>query len=220
MNHRFLPVLLLSFLGACASRPASKSPAATALAGPPPPPEHVDGAITELNRAEVANVVDAGLGRFLQDAEFEPAYVDGRYVGYRVVRIVNIERYRGVGIEPGDVITKINGASIEHEGDAFEVFRSLKTAARLEVDYLRVGQPMRISLPIVGDLPEKPESIPEVPPGNAGAGQPEKLTVSSDKPAGSSKASSDKPSSEKSSADKPGRDPARAAEKANAPKGP
>gem|GEM_PF-3889008 len=121
-------------------------------------------AVTELKRADVDRVVDAGFGKFLQDAELEVQYADGKYVGYRIVRIHNAERYRGVGLEPGDVITQINGKSVEREEQAFEAFRSLKEAAFLEVSYLRQGDPMRLSFPIVGDPVPSAPSAATVPP--------------------------------------------------------
>jgi hypothetical protein len=167
---------LSALLWACGSPPESKEPEAALIVDPAtaPPLERVDVAVTELKRADVVRVVEAGFGKFLQDAELEVEYVDGRYVGYRIVRIQNPERYRGVGLEPGDVITQINGKSIEREEQAFEVFRSLRDAPYLEVSYLRQGEPMRLSLPIVG------EAEPSAPAGSvpAGGGTPASPNVS------------------------------------------
>lgn len=165
------PVVWLTLaLGACGSPPASKAPQNLPLVdtATSPPIERVDVAVTELKRADVVRVVDQGFGKFLQDAELEVQYSEGRYVGYRLVRIHNAERYRGAGLEPGDVITQINGKSIEREEQAFEVFRSLRDAPFLEVSYLRQGEPMRLSLPIVGEPMASAPPAASVPPSAQG----------------------------------------------------
>lgn len=119
-----------------------------------PPAESVPTPVIELSRADVVQVVDAGLGRFLQDIEVKAVLKESRFIGFRIVQIRNRERFRGVGLEPGDVIVLVNGRPIEHEGEAFEVFQSLRTAPYLEVEYLRGGEKMRLSLPIVGEAPK------------------------------------------------------------------
>jgi hypothetical protein len=55
-------------------------------------------------------------------------------------------------------VTRINEQPIERPGEAYAVFVGLKTAPRLDIEYLRGGRPMRLSLPIVGDpaLPKEP----------------------------------------------------------------
>ncbi len=116
-----------------------------------PPAQSVATPVTELSRADVVAVVDAGLGRFLQDLEVKAELKEGKFVGFRIIRIGNVERFRGVGLEPGDVVTQVNGQSVEREGDAYQTFQSLKSAPYLEVDYLRHGEKMRLSLPIVGE---------------------------------------------------------------------
>jgi hypothetical protein len=98
--------------------------------------------------------VDAGLGRFLGNFSTEPAFdKDEQFEGFRIVRIRNPEMFRGLGLGRGDVITRINEKPIESPPQAYEAFVSLKTAASLDIDYLRGGRSMRLSLPIVGEAP-------------------------------------------------------------------
>lgn len=115
--------------------------------------ESVDMPLTELTRDEVTQVVEAGLGRFLQTVELEESLKDGQFEGFRIVRFHRPEQWRGVGLLVGDVVTRINDAPIERPEQAYAVFVSLKTASALEVAYLRDGRPMRLSLPIVGPSP-------------------------------------------------------------------
>lgn len=109
-------------------------------------------AITELRRQEVVDAVNEGLGRFLQKVEVRAEFRDEVFVGFRIVRFANPRAFAGVGLLPGDVVRRVNGSSIEREGQAFEVFQSLKTASHLEIDYLRQGAEMALSLPIVGEV--------------------------------------------------------------------
>lgn len=125
--------------------------------------ESVDVPLTQLERAEVAATVEAGLGSFLQQVELEESLKEGEFEGFRIVRFTEPARWRGVGLQPGDVILSVNDASIERPEQAYAVFVSLKTADVLEVAYLRGGQPMRLSLPIKGE-PSPSESAPAAKP--------------------------------------------------------
>src|SRR5690606_28515624 len=125
------------------------------------PMESVSTPITQLDRSDVVATVDAGLGRFLQKFEMEPSLSEsGEFSGFRIVRVLDQGTFQGLGIGPGDVVTSINQHPIERPTEAYEVFVSLKTAETLDVDYLRGGRPMRLSLPIVGSVstPEKKTS--------------------------------------------------------------
>lgn len=126
--------------------------------------ESVDTPITELERAKVAAAIDAGFGAFLQRVEVEASLKEGRFEGFRIVRFAVPEDWRGVGLLVGDVITSINDQPIERPEQAHAVFVSLRTAKVLEVSYLRVGKPMRLSLPIVGELPPEPPEPAEPAP--------------------------------------------------------
>ena len=119
-----------------------------------PPMENVSVPVTQLERKDVIATVDAGLGQFLQSVEIEPSLTEsGAFMGFRIVRVVDSESFRGLGIGAGDVVTSINQHPIERPNEAYEAFVGLRTAERLDIDYLRGGRPMRLSLPIVGPVP-------------------------------------------------------------------
>lgn len=117
-----------------------------------PPVESVARPVTHLERDDVVATVDAGLGRFLQHLEMEASLTpSGEFAGFRIVRIVNSDMFDGVGIGAGDIVTRINDQPIERPMEAYETFVALKTADSLDVDYVRGGRLMRLSLPIVDD---------------------------------------------------------------------
>lgn len=125
-----------------ASAPA---PRASAAAAPPEEPPTV-----ALRRSEVQRVVREGLGAFLQHVEVEEALEGGKFKGFRV-RALHGDGWRGVDLQPGDVVTRVNGFSIERPDTALEAFRSLDVASELRVDYERQGAPRALRYSIVDE---------------------------------------------------------------------
>ena len=151
MRTAALTILLLTCLAACAcssgNQPAAHDPS---MGGEPAPlPEPV--AKDKLKRSEVVATVDQGLGRFLQHVEVEPSLAGGRFVGFRIVGLRPAEYWAGVDLMPGDVVTRVNGRSIERDTDAYKTFQSLKSATELRVTFMRGGQERELVLPIVDD---------------------------------------------------------------------
>ncbi|HET9957794.1 MAG TPA: hypothetical protein VFQ61_25020 [Polyangiaceae bacterium] len=93
--------------------------------------------------------VDQGVPAFLQKVQVEASVRDGKFVGWQVRGLFPPADWQGIDLQPGDVITAVNGKSIERETDAYDVFVSLKTAPRLEVSVLRGAEPRRLTFEIV-----------------------------------------------------------------------
>ncbi|MFO0697317.1 MAG: PDZ domain-containing protein [Polyangiales bacterium] len=103
-----------------------------------------------IARADLVPVLDAGLGRFLQGVSTEASLADGRFVGFRIVSLYpNDPRFRGVDLRPGDVVTRINGTSIERPEGAFQVWNGLRVSSELMIEYLRDGERRELRYPIV-----------------------------------------------------------------------
>lgn len=134
---------------------------------PPTPPVALKLQSGTIHRADLTRVVDAGLGRFLQHVEVDAALEAGKFRGFRIVSLTPPEFWAGVDLRPGDVVTQVNGMSIERPPQAYEAFTSLKTAKQLVVSYTRQGQsrqliyPIRpavtLALPTKGTAQSKPE---------------------------------------------------------------
>jgi type II secretory pathway component PulC len=103
-----------------------------------------------LARADVVEVVDAGLGRFFQQARVEPSLEEGRFVGFKIVELVPDAFWREADLRPGDVVTHVNGQFVEDPNQAYEVFESLRSAPTIEVRLLRDGKARTLRFPIVG----------------------------------------------------------------------
>jgi type II secretory pathway component PulC len=103
-----------------------------------------------LKRSAVVRVVDAGIGRWLAGgAEVERKIAKSRLQGWEIRRLYPGDPcYLAVDLRPFDVVTQVNGKSIEKPEQAFDVLGSLRTASELVVDFLRDGQPQKLTLQI------------------------------------------------------------------------
>jgi type II secretory pathway component PulC len=154
----WLGVLSLVFLG-CAGEPPP-APAAPKVAAAP---LHVDKAATALPanaiaRSAVQAVLSAGPGAFLQSVAIDdhPVFLGGKFHGFRIAALQG-DSWKGVDLRPGDVVTRINGFSIEHPEEAAEAFYSLRVASELRVEYERDGEPRELRFGIVDDVaPQEP----------------------------------------------------------------
>jgi S1-C subfamily serine protease len=131
------------------------------IAPPPPVPRKVKMRSGELSRDEVTRVVDAGLGRFLQRVELDAILQGGRFAGFRILSLSPAAFWSGVDLQPGDVVTRVNGMSIERPPEAYRAFSSLKTADQLVVSYYRGGQPRELVFTIKEAPPDSaPDALP------------------------------------------------------------
>jgi type II secretory pathway component PulC len=102
----------------------------------------------------VNEVLDAGLGKFLQRVELRPQLQEGTFVGFRVLELRPPAWWQGVDLVPGDVVTRVNGMPIEQPTDAHAAFESLRQSDKLVVSYLREGEARELSYSII----EKPSA--------------------------------------------------------------
>ena len=79
----------------------------------------------------------------------EPYRRGGRIVGYRVYPGRDRELLAKVGLQPGDVITEVNGLGLDNPLNGLEIMRGLQTASQVSVKVLRNGveQEVTVSLP-------------------------------------------------------------------------
>jgi len=91
-----------------------------------------------IERSDLVPVLDAGLGRYLQNVETQPEFHQGVFVGFRIVSLFPGElSYASLDLRPGDTVTRVNGRSIERPEQAVAVWEALRTASNLVVHYRR-----------------------------------------------------------------------------------
>jgi len=102
-----------------------------------------------VKRSAIVDVVDRGLGVWLQGVSVKADLRNGKFNGWRInsLHLTN-PCYANVDLQPGDIVTSVNGSNVARENKAFEVFSALKTAPAIEVEYLREGKPNRLRFTI------------------------------------------------------------------------
>lgn len=156
----FAPFLVVCFgvLPACgggATAP-SKTPEPSAMTVAPPAnrPAAPPGSV---RRSTLREVLAAGPGALLQHIELEdnPVLRGGKFHGFRVAALRGDPTFwDGVDLQPGDVVTKVNGRGVEKPQDAFEAFRGLETAREIRVDYERAGEARTLRYDVFEDASE------------------------------------------------------------------
>jgi S1-C subfamily serine protease len=133
--------------------PPSPVPAASAVAAPKPAGCTAFVKPGVLKRSAVTRVADAGIGQWLAGgAEVERKIAKTRFQGWEIRKLYPGDPcLQDVDLRPLDVVTRLNGKSIEKPEQAFEVLNSLRTAPALVVDFLRDGQPKKLNLPIADE---------------------------------------------------------------------
>ncbi len=121
-----------------------------------------------LTREDVHGLVGRGFGRFLAGIEVSPVVSSGHFVGFRLDRADHLLRWHAAGadLRVGDVITRVNGQSVELPDTALAVFEGLRTAPEVRVDLLRNGSAVTVRQPILDPAPAvlpAPASPPPAP---------------------------------------------------------
>ena len=158
--------------------PAAPKPAPAKAAERPVtklPPGH-------LPRADVDRVVLAnGPPWILSRVPVEEVIKDGKFVGWRVLGLP--PDWAALDLKPGDVVTRVNGMSLERPEDLWSAWTSLVVASDLKIAYEREGAPRELTFHIEGEpSKELPAAMTsEEPPPRAkpapGGPAPRKQTI-------------------------------------------
>ncbi len=105
----------------------------------------------EIARTDLNQVLDGGLGRFLQGVGTEPHFDASRnFVGFRLTHLYPDDpRFQTLDLHPGDVVTHINGVQIERPEHAMQVWDALRVSSELVVHYQREGEARDLRFAIV-----------------------------------------------------------------------
>jgi len=141
-------------VGCGGAAPSVKAPAVAARVAPAKPGGTATAALpaNAIRRSAVQAVLTDGPGAFLQSVAVDDhaVFLAGKFHGFRITALRG-ESWAGVDLRPGDVVTRVNGFSIEHPEQAAEAFYSLRVASELRVEYERDGEPRELRFGIVED---------------------------------------------------------------------
>jgi hypothetical protein len=151
---------------ACPAPPPAHEPHAGAAddagsSAVPRPDEPSFGACPEpagpatATRAELTAFLDRGLPDLLGRVRTSPVLdrqgPGARFVGFRIVALGPELRCGPFGLREGDVVTTVNGRSIERPDDALDVWNSLFGATEISLTLVRGGIEQQAVLTIVDE---------------------------------------------------------------------
>ena len=131
---------------------AADSAVPAAKASPPPAAE-----IDRRQDVEATNIAQSYRERLYQNPQslaevvsISAAREGSEMVGYRVSPGQDVEQFRQLGFEEGDVVTSINGVSLDNPTNAMVLYNSLRTADEVAFELKRGGQKITLSVNLDG----------------------------------------------------------------------
>lgn len=115
------------------SEETARGPGRTAA----PPPRAAAPLPRASNVREIVQQSAAGLMEVIRP---QPVFKDGRQQGYRVYPGRQREKFAGLGLRPGDLVTQINGMALDDPARGMEIFRGLADASSVTVTVDRDGE--------------------------------------------------------------------------------
>ena len=142
--------LLLVFVCACggSSPPPPSEPLITEEMVPPPAALPPRPAAPVLTRTALNSALDAGPGAFLARVDVRAARAAGRFAGWEIVSLWPNAR---IELRPGDVVLAVNGRTLERPESLPSLFKELRAAREVVVDYRRGLERLEARFPVVED---------------------------------------------------------------------
>jgi general secretion pathway protein C len=135
------------------AEPPEKGPLVSRVAPPPTEPSATDdlGASIrktgensyEVGQGEVDKALN-NLAELSTQARIVPAFEGGKTVGFKLFSIRPGSLYSKIGLQNGDVITRINGYEMSSPEKGLEIYTKLKDSKSVTVDMKRRGKPMTL----------------------------------------------------------------------------
>jgi general secretion pathway protein C len=100
----------------------------------------------------------------------QPVFANGKQTGYRVYPGRNRAAFGKLGLKPGDLVTAINGTSLDDPDHGQEIFRTLGSSAEAHVTVTRNGQQQDLTLNLA-QVTSDAESMANTPPPGPGGDQ-------------------------------------------------
>ncbi|HKA87438.1 MAG TPA: hypothetical protein VKE22_07210 [Haliangiales bacterium] len=128
-----------------AKAPLIEEPARAPSPPPPPPPRP---ARAELTRTALNAALDAGPGAFLAKVRVVAARSAGRFLGWEIEAL-----WPGaaVGLERGDIVTAVNGRTLERPEALPALYQELRGASEVVVEFRRGLERRMARFPVVED---------------------------------------------------------------------
>ncbi|MGB9430304.1 MAG: type II secretion system protein GspC [Gammaproteobacteria bacterium] len=78
--------------------------------------------------------------RLLDMMRAMPVMDNGKLSGYRVFPVGNSNAFGKLGLEPGDIVTAVNGMPLDNPAQSMQVLNSIRTSDQVSITFTRNGQ--------------------------------------------------------------------------------
>lgn len=119
---------------------------------------------------ELRRIAETNPGAFTTVVRPQPVFANGVQRGYRVYPGRDRKLFANLGLQPGDLVTSVNGTPLDDPSRGMEIFNSLNSAAQVSVTIERNGQTQQLSLntaqlsmPQPAQAAEAPQDAPASP---------------------------------------------------------
>lgn len=129
------------------------------FAAPPPRPTVNETAVDNLRRAVTNN--PSALGQLLRA---QPVFTNGVQKGYRVYPARDRSQFIRLGLQPGDLITAVNGTPLDDPNRSGEILNTMTSSSSVNVSIERNGSVQQLNLDIAQiSLPDTAHSSEGAP---------------------------------------------------------
>jgi len=90
-------------------------------------------------RKQLDQALLRGPGWLLSKIQTEEVLRQNKFIGWRLISFP--AEWDGSGLQPGDVVTEVNGTTLEHPDDMWTVWMLASDASDIKISYERNGQP-------------------------------------------------------------------------------
>jgi general secretion pathway protein C len=134
------------------------------FAGTAPPPRPPVAAAGNGVGDQLRQIAETNPGAFTSVVRPQPVFANGVQRGYRVYPGRDRRQFARLGLQPGDLVTSINGTPLDDPSRGMEIFNSLNSAAQVSVTVERNGQTQQLSLNTAQLSVPEPAQAAETPP--------------------------------------------------------
>ncbi|MGC4028060.1 MAG: type II secretion system protein GspC [Steroidobacteraceae bacterium] len=135
----------------------------TAGVAPPPPPAANNNALERVQ--QLVRDHPGIIGEIIRP---QAVMADGKQRGYRVYPGPNQQAFNRLGLRPGDLVTAINGTTLDDPNRGGEVFSTLASVAEARITVVRNGSSQDLALNLA-DVANEAEKLTQLPAGGPDA---------------------------------------------------
>lgn len=115
--------------------------APTVEAAPPIPPTVYGRPLpADQNLNQLRNEIVQHPERLLDMMRAMPVMQNGKLEGYRVFPVGNSNAFSQLGLQPGDIVTSVNGMPLDNPAQSMQVLNNIRTSSQVSVTFTRNGQ--------------------------------------------------------------------------------